>query len=434
MLGFISQPDPAPMFSPSRFALVLMASLAIVACSRVGKPKISLEDLRNYYGANTSLIESAVEMGNLEHVEALIYYGISEIELKDSLISFIGQNNYQGVKLILSQEKLSGDDYYNSLGYTVYSADIEVLKPIIDYGKRFSDSVLDEKVWGENEYTLLMLAIEKDRPIEIINELIRVGADVNYIAANQQMPLTLAISKSRNDLFSLLLENGASINYLESDALHTVVRNDNIDIAKILISNGFDVNKKDGYNYTPLRIAVDNSNIEIVRLLIAAGADVNIGNKYGYTPFAFALNKDKNFNIEIVKELIIAGIDANAPINNENDTALHYLSTSNKPGRIELAKILIEAGADVNKTTRWGWDGSAEWKGHGNTPLHLISRSMCWSNADIEGNIEIAKMLITAGADINKKNDDGYTPLYYLSRNCDSDRELIELLIKMGAA
>ena len=72
--------------------------------------------------------------------------------------------------------------------------------------------------------------------------------------------------------------------------------------------------------------------------------------------------------------------------NNDRWTPLHFAATY---GRTDIAQALITAGADVNAKDEFGY-----------TPLHLAAR---------DGQVEIAQALITAGADVNAQNNSGYT-------------------------
>lgn len=72
------------------------------------------------------------------------------------------------------------------------------------------------------------------------------------------------------------------------------------------------------------------------------------------------------------------------------------LSTSAQPGHIDIVQSLLEAGADVNKT-----DNSM------NTPLIL---------ALAHGQNAVAKLLINAGADVDTKNEDGEDVMWFASR------------------
>lgn len=61
-------------------------------------------------------------------------------------------------------------------------------------------------------------------------------------------------------------------------SLHTAVKNDNIDMVKLLLGQPEyrrQINKYNNQYDTPLIIAVENDNIEMVKLLLKYGADIN---------------------------------------------------------------------------------------------------------------------------------------------------------------
>ena len=94
----------------------------------------------------------------------------------------------------------------------------------------------------------------------------------------------------------------------------------------------------------------------------------------------------------------------------DEDAYLHFASQYN---RINMVKLLLDKGADVNKKTEYG-----------KTPLHY---------ACIGDNLDMAKFLIDNGADVNAKDDNGETSLHIISKQYGSNTELIKLLIDNGA-
>ena len=152
---------------------------------------------------------------------------------------------------------------------------------------------------------------------------------------------------------------------------------------------GTDVNKSDSDGDTALHEAAGVGHIEIVRALLeaGAGADVRKLDKYDDSPLSNAC-KGKHF--EVFRALVEAGGDVNK-LDSGGFTALHHAS---EYGLTEGVRYLcVERGADVNKSTT-GW---------GNTPLTLASRN---------GNVEAVRVLLEAGADVNKRDSEGRTPLY----------------------
>jgi ankyrin repeat protein len=82
-------------------------------------------------------------------------------------------------------------------------------------------------------------------------------------------------------------------------ALHAAMFQKNIQIVKLLLQNGFDINAQGTQNgYTPLHDAVWANNLEAAKLLLDEGAKTNLKGKDGLTPLGKAKNEKKT---EIVK-------------------------------------------------------------------------------------------------------------------------------------
>lgn len=159
--------------------------------------------------------------------------------------------------------------------------------------------------------------------------------------------------------------------------------------------------------------------------LIEAGANVNPSEKDSVTPLMLAAQK---FYAQIAKKIIEKGAFVDAQ-DSFGRTPLMYLIAYNKPPqRLEIANLLIKAGANINLLT-------------GETPYSKYSSRSCRTTlaVAVEGyDVEMVKLLLERGADVNLTCKDGYTPLNY-AREISSyvaakeKKEIIEILEAAGA-
>jgi ankyrin repeat protein len=227
----------------------------------------------------------------------------------------------------------------------------------------------------------------------------------------------------------------------ETPALLWVVRRQDLALAKELIRAGADVNKANGYGLWPLHLAIDNSDVAMVRLLLQSKADPGATDPTGETALIRAA---KIGNLEVVAALLDAGAAVDTPDSGFQQTPLMAAA---RGGYGPVVKLLIERGAKVNAQTRTGptpkfatpanskasrgagiqrggWPdrGIREPIPGAKTPLLYAAR---------EGHVEVARLLLDAGANIEQADADGVTPL--LAAVINEHAELAALLIDRGA-
>ena len=179
----------------------------------------------------------------------------------------------------------------------------------------------------------------------------------------------------------------------------TIENKSKVDIIKLLIKKGADVNSTNKYSQTSLFIAIKYKlDLDIIRILINAGADINAQDSKGDTPLFYAAeNKDK----KMMQVLLDAGADINTQ-NLQGETLLFKMIW-----KTDIAQLLITNGADTNIRTKRGL-----------TPLFRAN------------NKNIAVSLINAGANVNALSNDNITPLFLAAKNLYPD--IVQLLIDSG--
>ncbi len=190
---------------------------------------------------------------------------------------------------------------------------------------------------------------------KILEELLNEGADINARTVKGFTPFHLAVIFGRKDIADFLISNGVDVDvtdeFGQTSLYHTVIRG-MLELVKYLIDRGAKVNIADKLGNYPLHFAVHYGNEDLVNLLLDNGADPNIAGEKGFTP-------------------------------------LHIACLRNNPN---IVKILLDKGGKASLNSRLT-DGS--------TALHLAYHS---------DNSQIVEILITNGADINIRNDAGFTP------------------------
>ncbi len=209
------------------------------------------------------------------------------------------------------------------------------------------------------------------------------------------------------DMARFLIKSGIEINnqggFRNQTALHLAAGSGHRNIVELLIANDVNINAIDKNGWTPLRHASGNSNVELMKMLIDGGADINpMKGRNAWSPLSWAAEIG---DYDLVKLLIAKGAGVNGI--GEFGTSLNGAARN---GHFTVAEFLISKGAEANIKGRFG-----------RMPLH---------NAAIQGHLDIAKLLIANGVNVNAKDDEGKTAADYARKY--KHKEIAELLHESG--
>lgn len=126
------------------------------------------------------------------------------------------------------------------------------------------------------------------------------------MAQNSNDSLYRAVVKNDTTLLKQLIKQGADVNYVKQEGwmkvspLITAVNNKNLISVKILLDNKADVNWKDGFQTTALMYAASSGLEDIVKLLLDKGANVTTKDKQGNDALSAAKESKNDKVIELI--------------------------------------------------------------------------------------------------------------------------------------
>jgi uncharacterized protein len=334
------------------------------------------------------------------------------------------------------------------------SGSLETVKVLLDAG-----GAVDTPEGWRGQTALMWAALEGHHTV--VKALIDAGAAVNAVSKGEGKfsALHFAARAGHPRAVDALLGSGADINLPTGDgntALHLAIVNSHFDLALALIEKGANV-RADGPGWTPLhqllwtrrpssgrgqpwRIPTGTRDtMEVARALVTRGADVNarttkdprdaerhFGNRVGTTPL---LHAAKLADAPMMRYLLANGGDPTITAPN-GSTLLMWAagigiwivgeSAGTNEEALAAVKVALEQpGVDVNATNK-----------DKDTALH---------GAAYRGANAIVQLLFEKGADLNAKNNNGWTPLViaegvFYPNTYNRRPETAELLQSLGAA
>jgi ankyrin repeat protein len=415
------------------------------------------------------LLQAAVWHKQLESVKILLDAGIDinnlNTDQKTALVVAADHNRLEIANYLLSR---GADPNFPGKYQPLYVGVMhpEIVKALLGAGASIhTNDLLQAAVWHKQP--------------DSVTALLDAGLDINNVNKDQKTALVVAADHNRVDIAKLLLAKGADPNFpCKYQPLYVGIMHPNIvrelvnagadvhqhdllqcaawhrqpDSMNMLLDAGVDINNINNDKKTALGVAADHGREKEVEALLARGADPNVPGPH--QPLSMAIQHPNILKMlvasganphihdalqsatwhrrpESIKILLDAGVDINN-LNNDNRTALFVAS---EHGREEEAKVLLSRGADPKFP---GPNQPVVAAIHHPKILDILIKSGADPNygdafhqAVWHKKTDSVKVLLDAGADVNRLNHESRTGLWYACERGSGD--IVNMLLKHGA-
>jgi ankyrin len=326
--------------------------------------------------------------------------------------------------------------------------------------------------------TALMMAARTGTP-EAITVLLEAGANVNAKESwGGTTALMWAVSEQHDAAVKLLLDHGADANARSNfvaaangrgfegrtpaaakveqkveefasgwlTPLMFAAREGDLASARLLVSAGANVNAIAGDGKDALGLAIFNGNYDLASFLIDSKSDVNHADTQAFTPLFWAVDRRNmetapNFPwmvtadpLPLIKKLLDAGANPNAIVNNTPRARMRAgsprivfataLMRAAFSADVELVKLLLSYGADPKIISSDGETMIEAAAGLGFIQGYSKGKTAA-------ERLEVVKLFVGLGADVNQADDYGITPLMVAGNM--GDTAIIQYLVDVGA-
>jgi ankyrin repeat protein len=302
--------------------------------------------------------------------------------------------------------------------------------------------------WGVFHHAIKFL--DGQASMNVINIMLNVGAALNYdvgYSGDDTYPgriIDVAAQRGNIDIVKLLLNSGAK---MTGDTLACAVASGNEGLIRFLVNEKADINSIGSLGITPLAAAIRLKNDEIVKLLVDQKALANLRDKKHFSAALKAASEVGDTTW--IDYLVHFGGDVGP------EDLGYALVIATRDGRDEAAKLLIDAGANVN--TRSAGSGPPLYEAlkrrnaalvlllldadaapnyphwHDGLDWHRIRTPPSLQLATEWGDVSVVKALIFAGADINDLGVERGSKTALTIAVERKNAELVQVLFDAGA-
>jgi ankyrin repeat protein len=272
----------------------------------------------------------------------------------------------------------------------------------------------DASYQDENGYNVLIYAMNArsrgkgESLLPLLELLLAHGAPVNGESDWGESALSISSHNARFDVVKRLLQAGADGDVLEWTPLMFFIALGDTATVEQLLRAGANLEARDGWERTPFLLSLETGDVEKAKLLLEAGSDLNQRSRCGKTALMHAIESGQP---EMFAWLIAQGADLNA----QDEFGETALMKAAEDGATEFVRQLIEAGVDIHLTnaTEQRKQRLTEIRQEMNLdlPASLIAKL---ERNDLPGatainkaaNLDIVRLLVAAGADLNDISDE----------------------------
>ena len=281
---------------------------------------------------------------------------------------------------------------------------------------------------------------------ELVELLISRGANIEHKDKKGFTPLILAATAGHEKVVETLLKNGAEMEAqserTKDTPLSLACSGGRYEVVELLLNIGANKEHRNVSDYTPLSLAASGGYVNIIKLLLSHGAEINsrTGSKLGISPLMLAA---MNGHTAAVKLLLDMGSDINAQIETNRNTALTLACFQ---GRHEVVSLLLDRKANVEHRAKTGLTPLMEAASGGYIEVGRVlldkgadvnaapvpsSRDTALTIAADKGHLKFVELLLQRGAAVEVKNKKGNSPLWLAANG--GHLGVVELLCNAGA-
>ncbi|MFC0773397.1 ankyrin repeat domain-containing protein [Terrimonas alba] len=324
-------------------------------------------------------VENAIRTGNFGILKLLVDAG-ANVDATGSSTSapvykLIFAGNIEAFKMLYKASKKQ-DKLDKAFAYACQENQLTIAEYLLKQGAESTNKLTPEKL-----NKIFVEACEKGRA-SVVEFLLTKGA-------NKIEGVEPAIKSGQKNIIETFLKKGMAPNVLlpeDEKPLHLAAEYGQLDIVKLLVNAGANVNEK-SKGETALKRAIEQKKLDCAKFLLQAGTRINTGDE---KEESLLFTAARYFDRDIFQELL--NNKANVNVETWMDGPLLNYAVENE--NVDCINMLLKAGVNINAKDR-----------NGKNALHIAAAS------DSKDAATIIQLLHKAGINMNIKDDDGKTPL-----------------------